>query len=113
MLSGHSALAFYHCSSNQYVTLEDKIKIPVLVHGASKFTLNDKMIFVPTPSMCPSFAAPFAFSSDIKIYQAVPPFSYQKLGSYQIFPAITLQIDDSHYKLVRYNPPQQKFYSYG
>jgi hypothetical protein len=102
MLPDYSAFVSYKRCHNETVTLGDRTQLPIKGRGKAVFQLNGKTILVRDALHVPDLRAPLYSLRKHRHMDGCGYYSQFGVGSFILFPAFTIEVDDTEDNIVSY-----------
>jgi transposase InsO family protein len=102
MLPDYKAFVSYKSCQDEYVTLGDTTKLPIMGRGTARFYLNDKVVEVRNALHVPGLRAPLYSLRRHRHMFDCGYYSQFGVGSFILFPTFTIKVDDSEDNLVSF-----------
>eukprot|EP00804_Cyclotella_cryptica_P026709 CCRYP_007942-RA/>CCRYP_007942-RA protein AED:0.35 eAED:0.34 QI:0/0/0/0.66/0.5/0.33/3/0/1904 len=104
MFPDYSAFLNYHRQTNQFVTLGDNTKLPILGVGSAKVKLNGKVVLLRNCLHVPHLRNPLYSLRQHRRMPGCGTCSDFEHGAFILFPRFTLRIDDTIDNVISYEP---------
>jgi hypothetical protein len=102
MFNDYKAFVSYRRCHNEFVTLGDETQLKIYGRGTARFLLNDKLIEVRDALHVPDLRNPLYSLRRHRHMSGCGYYSQYGVGSFILFPAFTIEVDDSSDNLVSF-----------